>query len=46
MTHDLAYYTVTAVTGVLYYVKVDGGAEQPIGGRQARHPRRHQARSR
>ncbi len=29
-THDLAYYTVTAVTGVLYYVKVDGGAEQPL----------------
>lgn len=28
--HDLAYYTITAVTGVLYYVKVDGGAEQPI----------------
>ena len=28
--HDLAYYTVTAVTGVLYYVKVDGGAEQPL----------------
>ena len=31
-THDLAFYTITAVTGVLYYVKVDGGAEQPIGG--------------
>jgi hypothetical protein len=29
-THDLAYYTATAVTGVLYYVKVDGGAEQPL----------------
>jgi hypothetical protein len=28
--HDSAYYTVTAVTGVLYYVKVDGGAEQPL----------------
>jgi hypothetical protein len=29
--HDLAYYTVTAVTGVLYYVKIDGAAEQPVG---------------
>lgn len=29
--HDLAYYTITAVTGVLYYVKIDGGAEQPVG---------------
>jgi hypothetical protein len=28
--HDLAYYTITAVTGVLYYVKIDGGAEQPV----------------
>lgn len=27
---DLAYYTITAVTGVLYYVKIDGGAEQPV----------------
>ncbi len=30
-SHDLAYYTITPVTGVLYYVKIDGGAEQPIG---------------
>jgi hypothetical protein len=29
--HDLAYYTITAVTGVLYYVKIDGGAEDPVG---------------
>jgi hypothetical protein len=28
--HDLAYYTITDVTGVLYFVKVDGGAEQPV----------------
>ena len=28
--HSLATYTITAVTGVLYYVKIDGGAEQPI----------------
>ncbi len=28
--HKLATYTITAVTGVLYYVKIDGGAEQPI----------------
>jgi hypothetical protein len=32
--HDLAYYTITAVTGVLYYVKVDGGAEQPVSAGQ------------
>lgn len=28
--HDEAFYTVTAVTGVLYYIKVNGGAEQPL----------------
>ena len=28
-SHKLATYTITAVTGVLYYVKIDGGAEQP-----------------
>ena len=44
--HDLAFYTITAVTGVLYYVKIDGGAEQPVARRQARHPRWHQRRCR
>jgi hypothetical protein len=28
--HSLATYTIPAVTGVLYFVKIDGGAEQPI----------------